>query len=177
VPEFTHFCRLPVFADSLKEIGFKVPQLWQTMYIFKQPQIGGEVRWHQDGSYLIAERPGIIGCWVAIEDATRSNGCLWVEPGGHKSSLRETYEVLPDSRTGVLRSTDDTPWPNESQALAVEVPAGSIVFFSDHMPHYSSQNRSDVSRQAFTMHLTEHGSKWSDRNWLQRTNLPPFLLG
>lgn len=24
------------------------------MYIFKQPRIGGEVRWHQDASYLAA---------------------------------------------------------------------------------------------------------------------------
>ena len=176
VPEFTNFCRLPVFAETLRSIGFQSPELWQTMYIFKQPKIGGEVRWHQDASYLIADRPGIIACWIAIENASKSNGCLWVQPGGHHSPLREIYEVERGEPTGVLRALDDTPWPDESQAIAVEVPAGSIVFFSDHMPHYSSQNFSDESRQAFTMHLTEKGTGWSERNWLQRQNLPPFVL-
>lgn len=176
VPEFTRFCRLPIFADTLHDLGFQSPELWQTMYIFKQPKIGGEVRWHQDGSYLISETPGVIGCWIAIENATKENGCLWVQPGGHRSPLREIYEVTDSEPTGKLRDLDSTPWPNESQALAVEVPAGSIVLFSDHMPHYSSQNFSDDSRQAFTMHVAEHGSRWSEKNWLQRPNLPPFLL-
>jgi len=176
VPEFTQFCRLPQFARVLHDIGFRSPQLWQTMYIFKQPKIGGEVRWHQDASYLIADRPGVVGCWIAIEDASKSNGCLWVQPGGHRSPLREIYEVNPGSPTGVLRPLDDTPWPDESQAVAVEVPAGSIVMFNDRMPHYSSQNLSDKSRQAFTMHFTEQASHWSDVNWLQRPNLVPFIL-
>lgn len=176
VPAFTTFCRLPVFAETLRAIGFKSPLLWQTMYIFKQPKIGGEVRWHQDASYLIADGTGVTGFWVAIEDATRSNGCLWMQPGGHRTPLREIYEVGPDSETGVLRQLDDTPWPSESEGVALEVPAGSVVVFSDHMPHYSSQNFSDVSRQAFTMHVSESDSQWSGRNWLQRRGLAPFLL-
>jgi phytanoyl-CoA hydroxylase len=176
VPAFTAFCRLPIFAKTLRSIGFQAPELWQTMYIFKQPQIGGEVRWHQDASYLIADRPGVVGCWIAIEDASKSNGCLWVQPGGHHAPLREIYEVQSDVPVGVLSTLDDTPWPDESTAVAVEVPAGSIVLFSDRMPHYSSQNFSDESRQAFTMHLTEQGTPWSVRNWLQRRKLPPFVL-
>jgi len=176
VPEFAQFCRLPVIGRTLRDIGFVSPQLWQTMYIFKQPQIGGEVRWHQDASYLIAGRPGVVGCWVAVEDANRSNGCLWVQPGGHRSPLREIFEVNPGSPTGVLRRLDDTPWPDESQAVAVEVPAGSMIVFSDRMPHFSSHNSSDKSRQAFTMHLTEQGSDWSEVNWLQRPGLAPFIL-
>jgi phytanoyl-CoA hydroxylase len=176
VPEFTRFCRLPIFAESMQALGFQSPTLWQTMYIFKQPQIGGEVRWHQDASYLIANNAGVIGCWVAIEDASKSNGCLWVEPGGHRSPLREIFEVSPNSPTGELRALDDTPWPDESKAIALEVPAGSIAFFSDRMPHYSSQNFSDRSRQAFTLHVTDQNAQWSERNWLQRRNLPPFLL-
>jgi phytanoyl-CoA hydroxylase len=176
VPEFTNFCRLPIFAKTMHALGFQTPELWQTMYIFKQPKIGGEVRWHQDASYLMANDPGVIACWIAIEDASKSNGCLWVEPGGHQSPLREIFEVSNDAPTGKLRALDDTPWPDESKALAVEVPAGSIVLFSDRMPHYSSQNFSDRSRQAFTMHFTDHSSQWSEKNWLQRPNLPPFLL-
>ncbi len=38
-----------------------------------------------------------------------------------------------------LPTLDKTPWPGRDEAIAVEVPAGSIVIFHDHMPHYSSQ--------------------------------------
>jgi phytanoyl-CoA hydroxylase len=176
VPEFTLFCRQPVFGAALRDLGYSVPQLWQTMYIFKQPHIGGEVRWHQDASYLITEPPCVTGVWIAMEDATRDNGCLWMQPGGHCSPLRETYTVDPTTREGALTTLDSTPWPGEDEAVALEVPAGSVVFFNDHMPHYSSQNLSDRSRQAFTMHVAEAGAAWSGQNWLQRPSLGAFLL-
>lgn len=175
-PAFSSFCRLPIFGDILRDIGYHDPLLWQTMYIFKQPHIGGEVRWHQDGSYLITDLPSVTGIWVAIEDANRDNGCLWVQPGGQHSKLREIYQVDWANREGTLAKLDETPWPKENQASAVEVTAGSVVIFHDHMPHYSSQNRSSQSRHAFTMHVAEKSSKWSKKNWLQRPALGDFAL-
>ena len=175
-PAFSAFCRQPLFGNVLRDIGYLTPLLWQTMYIFKQPHIGGEVRWHQDGSYLISHPSTVTGIWVAIEDANRDNGCLWVQPGGHRSPLREIYEVNWKKREGTLAVLDKTPWPVTNEALAVEVPAGSIVIFHDHMPHYSSQNHSDHSRHAFTLHVAEQSAEWSDRNWLQRPVLGDFRL-
>jgi phytanoyl-CoA hydroxylase len=174
-PEFKAFCRQQIFPDVLHALGYHDPQLWQSMYIFKQPHIGGEVRWHQDASYLMTEPASVIGFWVAVEDANRDNGCLWVQPGGHRSPLRDVYEYNHAAQHGELRSVGDLPWPAEEEALAVEVPAGSLVIFHDHMPHYSSQNRSDRSRHAFTMHFADSGSTWSDKNWLQRRQLDPFI--
>ncbi|MBT8048279.1 MAG: phytanoyl-CoA dioxygenase family protein [Xanthomonadales bacterium] len=175
VPAFSDFCRLPVIGQVLRDIGYHAPLLWQTMYIFKQPNIGGEVRWHQDASYLHSTRPGVTGIWIAIEEATRENGCLWMQPGQHHSPLREIYEVDWSSRTGKLQTLDDTPWTS-GEAIAVEVPAGSAVLFHDHMPHFSSQNRSDRSRHAFTLHVAESGTAWGAKNWLQRPNLGSFEL-
>jgi phytanoyl-CoA hydroxylase len=175
-PVFKDFCRQPVFGRVLRDIGYQAPLLWQTMYIFKQPHIGGEVRWHQDGSYLITEPATVTGIWIAIEDANRDNGCLWVQPGGHRSPLREIYQVDWNTRKGQLTDLDRTPWPTANEAIAVEVPAGSMVVFHDHMPHYSSQNRSDRSRHAFTLHTAERGAQWSGKNWLQRPALGDFTL-
>jgi phytanoyl-CoA hydroxylase len=175
LPEFTAFCRLPVIGEILRDIGLQSPLLWQTMYIFKQPSIGGEVRWHQDASYLITDPPAVTGVWVAIEDATRDNGCLWMQPGQHRSPLREIYEVDWEKREGRLSQLDDTPWACE-RAVAVEAPAGSLVLFNDHMPHYSSPNRSERSRHAFTLHVAEASARWSRNNWLQRCQLRPFQL-
>ena len=100
--DFEYFCRLPIFPEILRDIAYKTPLLWQTMYIFKQPHIGGEVRWHQDGSYLITSPASVTGIWVAIEDAHRDNGCLWVQPGGHLNALRESFEVDWSSGKGQL---------------------------------------------------------------------------
>ena len=175
-PEFNKFCNQPIFGRVLRDIGYTAPLLWQTMYIFKQPHIGGEVRWHQDGSYLISDPSTVTGIWIAIEDANRDNGCLWVQPGGHRSPLREIFQVDWTKREGKLTDLDSTPWPHDNEAVAVEVPAGSVVIFQDHMPHYSSQNRSNFSRHAFTLHVAEKHADWSDSNWLQRPTLGDFEL-
>lgn len=175
-PVFQAFCRQALFGQILRDIGYANPLLWQTMYIFKQPHIGGEVRWHQDGSYLISDPSTVSGVWVAIEDANRDNGCLWVQPGGHRSPLREIYQVNWKERKGKLTDLDKTPWPGADEAVAVEVSAGSVVIFHDHMPHYSSENRSDHSRHAFTLHVAENSANWSGSNWLQRRSLGDFAL-
>ena len=175
-PAFESFCRLPIFGQLLRDIGYQAPLLWQTMYIFKQPHIGGEVRWHQDGSYLISDPASVMGIWIAIEDANRDNGCLWVQPGGHRSKLREIYQVDWEKRNGVLSEQDQTPWPTSDDAIAVEVPLGSVVIFHDHMPHYSSQNLSEHSRHAFTLHVAEKDSSWAKENWLQRPTSGDFYL-
>ena len=96
--------------------------------------------------------------------------------GGHRRALHEIYEVDWDRRQGALRDLDDTPWPSQAEAVALEVPSGSLVLFNDHMPHYSSVNRSHNSRHAFTMHVTDGHARWSGRNWLQRPDLEPFRL-
>ena len=175
-PAFRAFCRRPEFGAALRALGIQDPLLWQTMYIFKQPGIGGEVRWHQDASYLVTEPPSVVGLWVALEDADRDNGCLWMQPGGHRSPLRERFDADPAAATGALVALDDTPWPAAGEGVALEVPAGSVVLFHDHMPHYSSQNTSPRSRHAFTMHCAPAGARWSASNWLQRPTLPPFQL-
>jgi phytanoyl-CoA hydroxylase len=173
-PVFKEFCQLPIFGEVMRDIGIQNPLLWQTMYIFKQPHIGGEVRWHQDASYLISEPATVTGIWIAIEDANRSNGCLWVQPGGHRSPLREIYQV--ENGEGILSVLDTTPWPDSNSAIPVEVSAGSVVIFHDHMPHYSSQNLSENSRHAFTLHVADKSSKWPEKNWLQRPALGDFEL-
>jgi phytanoyl-CoA hydroxylase len=174
VSEFRDFCRRPLFRELLRQLGYADPLLWQTMYIFKQPRIGGEVRWHQDATYLATEPPSVVGVWVALEDAHRDNGCLWVQPGGHRGPLRERYRVDHDTLAGERCALSDAPWPGEAEALPLEVPAGSVVAFSDHLPHYSSPNHSEQSRQAFAMHFAEAASAWSPDNWLQRPSLEPF---
>jgi ectoine hydroxylase-related dioxygenase (phytanoyl-CoA dioxygenase family) len=57
------------------------------VYYSQQPGIGGEVVPHQDNSFLYTEPPTCTGLWLALEDATITNGCLWAFPGSHKSKF------------------------------------------------------------------------------------------
>jgi phytanoyl-CoA hydroxylase len=175
-PTFRRLCRLPQVASLLRELGYRKPQVWQTMYLCKPPRVGGEVRWHQDASYLATEPASVTGVWIALQDANRDNGCLWVQPGGHSTALRERFEVTDPDQPGELIALNNTPWPGSEQAVPLEVSAGDAVVFSDHLPHYSSHNHSDRSRHAFALHVAEGGAKWSGRNWLQRPTLGSFTV-
>lgn len=176
VPEFTNLARSTWIRDAFATGGLNQTNLIQSMIIFKQPQIGGQVRWHQDASYLLTQPASVVGVWVALEKATRNNGCLWMSPGAHHTPLRERYHVDWQERVGTLTMLDDTPWPNAQQAVALEVEAGSVVVFHDHMPHCSYANRSDQSRVAVTFHGYHPQSTWSLNNWLQRSHLDDFII-
>ena len=165
-PLFSRFSRDPRLAALAADLGFVEPRLVQSMLIFKQPRIGGEVVWHQDASFLITEPRSVVGFWFALEDATRDNGCLWVAPGGHRGPLRERYVRRDDSF--VTEPLDDTPWPSGAATRALEVPAGTLVVFDGLLPHASAPNRSQRSRLAYTLHVVEGTAAWSPLNWLQR---------
>jgi phytanoyl-CoA hydroxylase len=165
-PVFGHFSRDPALAELAHDLGCEQPLLMQSMLIFKQPRIGGEVNWHQDASFLATEPQSVIGFWFALEDATRDNGCLWVEPGGHHGPLRERYGRTADGLK--MERLDDTPWPSPPHIQALEVPAGTLVVFDGLLPHASAVNRSAQSRMAYTLHAVDARASYSPRNWLQR---------
>ena len=165
-PLFDRFSRDPRLAELVHELGVEPPRLWQSMLIFKQPRIGGEVTWHQDASFLATEPQSVLGLWFALEEATMDNGCLWVEPGAHFGPLRERY--VNDGGRLRMEPLDATPWPAAERARPLPVPAGTLVVLHGLLPHYSAPNRSAVSRMAYSLHVTDARAPYSPRNWLQR---------
>ena len=165
-PVFDQFSRGEALAQVARDTGLAEPLVWQSMYIFKQPGIGGEVRWHQDATFFDTTPQTVTTFWFALEDADLQNGCLWVEPGGHRGPLRERFVVQGDG--AVIETLDTTPWPDQHTAIPLEVSAGTLVVFHGLLPHYSAPNRSARSRHAFTLHATDARARYSPRNWLQR---------
>ena len=72
---------LPTPANPRSPPGPPPPGWPQSMLIFKQPYVGGEVVPHQDSSFIATDPLSCVGIWLALEDAMRSNGCLWALPG------------------------------------------------------------------------------------------------
>jgi phytanoyl-CoA hydroxylase len=169
-PVFAAFSHGPAWAGLAADLGLPETRLWQSMFIFKQPGIGGEVHWHQDATFLHSAPMTVTGFWIALEDASVDNGCLWVAPGGHRGPLRKRFVRAGDAvRFEVL---DDTPWPTQAESVPLEVAAGTLVCFHGLLPHYSAPNRSAASRHAYTLHATDARSRWSADNWLRRS-VPP----
>lgn len=165
-PVFDAFSRGPALAGVAAGLGLAQPQLWQSMYIFKQPGIGGEVGWHQDATFFETMPHSVTTFWFALEDATLDNGCLWVAPGGHRGPLRQRFVRQGDAVR--MDTLDATPWPDGAQAQPLEVAAGTLVVFHGLLPHYSAPNRSPRSRHAYTLHVTDGLATYAAHNWLQR---------
>ncbi|MES2016266.1 MAG: phytanoyl-CoA dioxygenase family protein [Pseudomonadota bacterium] len=165
-PVFNAFSRDPQLAQLARDLGLKDAKVWQSMYIFKQPGIGGEVGWHQDATFFETNPITVTTFWFALEDATLDNGCLWVQPGGHRGPMRERFVRNGDDIK--MEKLDSTPWPDATSAVPLEAKAGSLVCFHGLLPHYSAPNRSSVSRHAYTLHATCASAEYSPQNWIQR---------
>jgi phytanoyl-CoA hydroxylase len=165
-PVFERFSHGPELAAVVRQAGIADPRVYQSMYIFKQPHIGGEVRWHQDAPFFWTEPQSVITLWFALERADRNNGCLWAQRGGHRTPLRERYVV--ENRAGKMIPLDDTPWPAQDDAEPIEVESGTLVVFHGSLPHYSAPNRSNASRHAYTLHVVDGNARYAPENWIQR---------
>ncbi len=168
-PVFDQFSRAPELADISVRLGMRDPRMLQSMYIFKAPGIGGEVVLHQDATFLRTEPPSVIGLWFALENADRTNGCLWAVPGAHRAGVHRFFRRTVDGGTEFVG--DDCPLPREGE-IPFEVTEGTVIAIHGCLPHRSDANRSDRSRAAYTLHLIEADLPYAADNWLQRPNLP-----
>ena len=165
-PVFDDFSRGDKLARLAKNLGLNDPQIWQSMYIFKQAKIGGKVDWHQDASFFQTTPSSVITFWFALDDASLENGCLWVNKGGHKSPLRQIF--TRQNNVTQLHTINDMPWPSLDGAEPVEVKAGTLICFHGHLPHFSAENTSNKARHAYTLHVTDGSANYSPENWIQR---------
>lgn len=168
---FYCFSRLHKIAMLADELGLIDPLIVQSMYICKQPLIGGEVTCHQDSTFLYAKEKPVVGFWFALEEATLENGCLWVIPGGHRTPPK--LRLICKDQTIKTEQYDDSPW-DLTQMIPLEVPRGSLIVLHGDLPHMSKENVSPKSRHAYSLHLLSRDSEFSDENWLKRGAHLPF---
>lgn len=170
-------------SELVAELGWKDPVLPQSMYIFKQPDIGGEVTAHQDSSFL-ATTPTetCLGLWLALDPATLQNGCLWARPGSHKEKVRRffirnpahfvdgdkdasqmIFEVAdPGSEANVWEGKLPAGWEQPDYAglkergfECIECEPGDLVVIHGQVDHLSLANTSEKPRETFQLHLIE----------------------
>jgi phytanoyl-CoA hydroxylase len=168
-PVFERFTYTAQLAAIAADVGLTDALVLQSMYIFKQPHIGGEVGCHQDATFLCTEPSSVVGFWFAIEDATVDNGCMWALPGGHRTPLRSRFRRIGGDDDGTeFELLDDTAMPPTSGLVPLEVTAGTLIVLHGLLPHWSDVNRSSTSRHAYSVHCIDASAVYPDWNWIRR---------
>lgn len=124
---------------------------------------------HQDATYLYTEPETLLGVWIALDDATQENGCLWIAPGSHKSGVHRRFIRNKDPDSNELLIFDKAA-PHYSQSCFTPVPVrkGTCILLHGQVLHLSAPNRSNVPRHAYTFHILEtKDTIYAKENWLQ----------
>jgi ectoine hydroxylase-related dioxygenase (phytanoyl-CoA dioxygenase family) len=140
----------PIFADLAFHPGIVEPvraifgepvELFEDKLNLKLPG-GSPYPWHQDWVCCWqAHSDELLTCFIYLDDADASNGCLQVIPGSHADKRR--YPFKPGDHFEV----DSTSVPHE-KAVPVPLKAGDMIFFDAYLLHYSDLNRSTVPRRS-----------------------------
>lgn len=190
---FKEYSQSSKVKDLVHTLGWVDPVLPQSMYIFKQPKIGGEVTSHQDSTFLHTEpRETCLGLWLSLHAATQQNGCVWCRPGSHKEDVRRLMVRNEQHFEGGDKSAPQMIFKDNEQSKALEawawegkmppgnlldsgfVPCecepGDLLVIHGQVDHCSIANTSSMQRETFQLHLVEgpgEGVHWAKSNWLQ----------
>jgi len=116
--------------------------------VYKRPRGTEPVLWHQDNGYTYVEPQAYLTCWMALTDATLENGCVWVVPGVHRQG------TVAHRSTPIGYQCFEDP----DGAVAVPVPAGSIVVFTSLTPHATGRNTTGDLRKAYILQYAPDGA-------------------
>ena len=140
------FSRSPRVVERMEQLLGGEVYHYHTKMMLKEPFVGGAWEWHQDYGYWYDNGclyPWLASCLVAVDRATRENGCLQVLRSSHLMGR------IDHGKTG-----DQTGADGERIAAAmarlelvyVECEPGDALFFHCNLLHRSDQNRSSNPR-------------------------------
>ncbi len=144
--------RLVALVESAIGRGVSV---YFSQIFFKPPEGGGPKPPHQDNFYFGPRDPqALITAWIAFDDATVENGCLYFGEGTHKAPLmshaappEEPFNLqIPAAETAAVTMT---PAP---------VPKGGVSFHHGGVLHQSGPNHSPRWRRACALHFVKNGN-------------------
>ena len=130
-------------VDAARElIGPNVKCVHSVLFIKSAGEPGNA--WHQDEFFIPSRDRSITTAWIALDDVTVENGCLHVIPGSHRAGV--LYPMRRHHNPDLDRAEEACGFPYSSEdGIAVELEAGSVVFFNGYLLHGSYPNRSESS--------------------------------
>jgi len=141
----------PVITDTLTKIIGPNVKCMQSMFFVKHAGRPGQA-WHQDEAFIPTRDRSMTGVWIALDEATVDNGCLWVIPGSHKSGVLWPGRAHGNPEFDHTEEAFGYPYAEE-EAIPVELKPGSILFFNGYLLHKSNKNITESgSRRSYVCH-------------------------
>ena len=156
----------PAFHDLLWNPAVTMPasqllggpvRFWHDQLFCKPAHHGGVVAWHQDYSYWTRTEPmAHLTCWIPLDDADESNGCIQYVPGSHR------WDLLPiTGLAGDMEAIREVLSPEQFEALMDPVPVvakrGEAAFHHPLTVHGSLGSTSDRQRRVAVLNLVLDG--------------------
>jgi hypothetical protein len=169
-PRLRAFAASPRLAEvSAALLGPDVRLYWDQA-VYKPPGATSETPWHQDNGYAPVEPLEYVTFTVALDAATRENGCLWIQPGSHHCGVR------PHRNDGGFfyrgEAGDDPGVPCEQEE-------GDVMAFSSLTMHRAGGNASDRPRRSWVIQHCradtrsgDTGRTLDDRLWVAKDGRP-----
>ena len=132
--------------------------------MLKEPLVGGAWEWHQDYGYWYKFNaclfPDMASCMIAVDRATKENGCLQVIKGSHKMGRVE--HGVTGEQTGADMERVDAAL-QRLELVYCELEPGDALFFHANLLHRSDQNRSPNSRWSLICcYNTKHNNPFKE---------------
>lgn len=150
-PALLALARLTAAVDVLTSVIGPNVKLMQSMLFIKSVGRPGQA-WHQDETHIPTRDRSLTAIWIALDDATVENGCLWVIPGSHRDGVLYPVRDQNDDRFDCTQEAYGFG-DLDQNAVSVEVPAGSAVVFNGYLLHRSLPN---TSRHGMRRALVNH---------------------
>ncbi len=135
----------PLLLALVERLIGEAPVLFQSMALLKPPRLGRDKPWHQDAAYFQIELDAkVVGCWIALDEATIENGCMVIAPGSHLNGPVVHFR----RRDWQICDTD----VDNSGAVAVPLKPGGLLIFQSLLHHGTPPNDSGLRRRALQFH-------------------------
>lgn len=137
--------------------GVDSMRVWHDQALIKEP-FGNPTGWHLDNPYWSFYSHNAISIWIALEDATLENGCMWFSPGSHKLASHDTNVDIGQDIGGLFRVY---PKMGEIDPVPVPMKAGDCSFHNGMTAHGAGANMTRGRRIAMTCAYMPGGSTFN----------------
>jgi phytanoyl-CoA hydroxylase len=138
-------------------------RVWHDQALIKPPH-GNPTAWHLDVPYWSFDSRDALSIWVALDDATLANGCMWYIPGSHRTARFENVGI--GQNMGGLFNV--YPEWREIESVPCPCPAGSVVWHNGLTAHGAGANMTPYPRRAMTCGFMPDGCTFNGKQNILR---------
>lgn len=155
--EIRAFFLSPALGEMLcKLAGTTGIRIWHDQTLQKQPW-ANPTAWHLDNPYWSFHSRRAISIWIALDDATLQNGCMYYLPGSHRIVDYKNVEI--DVEMGALFQT--YPKLRNIEAVPIQMRAGMAAVHNGLTAHAAGPNMTPYWRRAMTCAFMPEGSSFN----------------